>query len=295
MQNGRLNPNLQLKTPSESLDCAAMERPKSNPIVMGILNRTPDSFSDGGLYMEVDSALRHAKELAEAGADLIDIGGCSTRPGAAAVSEQEELDRVIPVIEQVTRLGLKVSVDTFRPLVARHAVSAGAEVINDVHGGRDIEMARVCLDFPQVSYLMMHMQGTPETMQVAPTYPRGVVQELREYFSSRLAQFEEIGVARNRIWIDPGIGFGKTLQHNLELMKNLGSFVDLAGRLAVGTSRKSFLSRVLGTEATMAEREPGTLATNLWARTCGASVFRVHDVAAFRRALSTWEAIRDAR
>lgn len=262
------------------------------PLILGVLNVTPDSFSDGGKYATLDRALAGARELVEAGADILDVGGESSRPGAEPVALQDELDRVLPVVEAiVSELGVTVSVDTRKYEVAEAALRSGATIINDISGGQDARLLSLAArgDF---SILLMHMQGDPRNMQLAPTYPGGVVEEVKAFLQERVALFEKAGVRRERIWVDPGIGFGKTLDHNLELLRRLKEFRDIGGRLAIGTSRKAFLG------GPISDREPGTLASNLWAYRQGASVFRVHDVAALRRALSTWTSIEgdpDAR
>jgi dihydropteroate synthase len=263
------------------------------PLVMGVLNVTPDSFSDGGRFLAKDAALSHAEKLVSEGADIVDVGGESTRPNAPPVSLQEELDRVLPVVEAIAgEFPVRISIDSSKVAVAEAAVRAGATIINDVTAGRDPEMARLGAEH-DVRFILMHMRGNdPRTMQNSPEYPRGVVSEVRFYLADRVRAFAEAGIEPERIWIDPGIGFGKTPDHNLELLRGLDSFAGVAGRVVVGTSRKSFLAHILGSVgAPMEQREAGTLASNLFAYTRGASVFRVHDVGAMKRALKTWEAI----
>ncbi|MCB0404109.1 MAG: dihydropteroate synthase [Bdellovibrionales bacterium] len=264
---------------------------REKPLLMGIVNVTPDSFSDGGCYLEPERAILQAVRLAGSGADIVDIGGESTRPGAVPVSAQEEMDRVLPVIEGVVRrLNVRVSIDTQKLEVAREAAALGATILNDVSGGSDIRMALLAAE-RGLTVVLMHMQGTPQTMQQIPTYDRGVVSEVHDALAARVRAFEECGVGREKIWIDPGIGFGKTVSHNLELLAQLGKFSDLGARIVVGTSRKSFLARVLeNPELPMAKRESATIATNLYAYTRGASVFRIHRVGGFRRALALWKA-----
>ncbi len=264
----------------------------TSPLVMGVLNVTPDSFSDGGKFLGRDAALLQADKLATEGADLIDVGGESTRPGAPEVSSQEEMDRVLPVIEAIAaEFNVQISIDTSKVEVAEAAVRAGATVVNDVTAGQDAGMARIGAEH-DVRFILMHMRGNPRTMQQAPEYPRGVAAEVRFFLADRVRAFSEAGIGPDRIWIDPGIGFGKTVDHNLELLRDLDAFHGVAERIVVGTSRKSFLASIVGEpKAAFEAREAGTLASNLWAYTKGASVFRVHDVGAMKRALKTWEAI----
>lgn len=272
---------------------------KQAPLLMGILNVTPDSFSDGGSYYVKGAALAQAEKMVAEGAHIIDVGGESTRPNASPVSLQEEMDRVLPVIEAIRHtLDVRLSVDTRKFEIAREAVRLGATVINDVSGGADIRLPGLGKG-NAVSFLLMHMQGVPENMQDSPSYSGGVVPDIKKFLTQRVRAFGEQGISPDRIWVDPGIGFGKNLAQNLQLLASLKEFAGLGGRVAIGTSRKSFLARILtGTESTapisMEEREAGTLASNLWAFTQGVSVFRVHDIGGMRRALKTWEAIVDA-
>jgi dihydropteroate synthase len=263
------------------------------PLVMGILNVTPDSFSDGGQFFSFRAACDRAAKMAEDGADIIDVGGESTRPGAKPVSSAEEIDRVVPVIERIKALGVRVSSDTSKPDVAKAAIAAGASIINDVTGGRNENLLSVVAG-SKVDVILMHMQGEPQNMQTNPHYPLGVVTEVKNTLVDRVKAWGEAGVDRGRIWIDPGIGFGKTLDHNLELLRNLSSFQDIGHRLVIGTSRKSFLSILLGSPDVPFElREAGSVASNLWAWAQGATVFRVHEVGAMKRALITWRAIAE--
>ncbi len=265
---------------------------KHKPLLMGVLNVTPDSFSDGGLYYAKGAALQWAEKLVADGADIVDVGGESTRPGALPVSLQEEMDRVLPIIEAIhSTLPVTISVDTRKFELAREAVRAGALVINDISGGSDPRLVEL-MKTSSASLVLMHMRGTPETMQNEPQYPKGVVPEVRAFLAERVRAFREAGIAKDRLWVDPGIGFGKTLQHNLNLMASLKELSAVGGRLVIGTSRKSFLAGLLGDpKLPLEQREAGTLSSNLWAYQNGASVFRVHDVAAFRRALMTWTQI----
>ncbi|HEY3759316.1 MAG TPA: dihydropteroate synthase [Solirubrobacteraceae bacterium] len=286
--------------------------------LMGVVNVTPDSFSDGGLFFEARAAVAHGLELATAGADILDVGGESTRPGAAPVSEAEELRRVLPAVEGLVAAlrggppgssftGPQVSIDTSKASVARAALSAGASLVNDVSAFRtDPEMVGVVVE-SGVECCLMHMRGDPRTMQREPHYA-DVVDEVKAFLSERLAFAVGAGVAEERVLLDPGIGFGKTLAHNLELLRRLDELVALGRPLLVGTSRKSFLGRILADadadagaarpvgapdpvavpEPVAAEqRLPGTLATCVLAYERGARVFRVHDVAPARAALAT--------
>ena len=261
-----------------------------SPRVMGILNVTPDLFSDGGRFVDLDDALRQAEQMAEQGADIIDVGGESTRPGAAAVGLDEEMARVLPVIERLhAALDLPLSIDTSKPEVMRAAVAAGAAMINDVsalHAPGAIEAAAetgaaVCL---------MHMQGEPRTMQSSPQYD-DVVADILKYLDGRIAACVAGGVARGRLLVDPGFGFGKTLAHNLALLGGLERFRELGLPVLVGISRKSMLGAVTGRDVD--ERLAASIAAAVMAVERGASVIRVHDVAATVDALRLWCAVRD--
>jgi dihydropteroate synthase len=243
---------------------------EDRPLVMGILNVTPDSFSDGGHWFERDEAIARAHQMIDEGADLVDVGGESTRPGAAPVSADEELRRVIPVIEALAGR-TRVSIDTTKDVVADAAIAAGASLINDVSA---------CL-WPVaahygVGWVAMHRKGTPVTMQQDPHYD-DVVREVATMLAERAVQAERAGV--EEVWIDPGIGFGKTVDHNLTLLGSLGELVATGYPVLIGTSRKSFLGS-FGSSAPVTERLPGSLATAVWAMTQGARMVRVHDVAA---------------
>jgi len=266
---------------------------KRDTLIMGILNVTPDSFSDGGRYHQVDSALNRACEMVNEGAEIIDIGGESTRPGALPVAVAEELDRTAQVVDAVAkRFSARVSIDTRHYEVARAAVDQGATLINDVSAGSDVRIAELVASNPNLEIILMHMKGTPTNMQAEPVYPDGVVREVQAFLEDRVRAFEEVGVPKNRIWVDPGIGFGKTLQHNLELLRNLSAFGNMGARLVIGTSRKSFLAQILGSkDLPFSLRAEGTLMTNLWALQGGASVFRVHDPGSLTRAFRTWGAL----
>lgn len=266
------------------------------PLIMGVLNVTPDSFSDGGQFYAKGAALQHAEKLVQEGADIVDVGGESTRPGAQSVSLQEEMDRVLPIVEAIqSTVQTRISVDTRKFEVAREAVRAGASIINDISGGSDVRLLELMRQ-SQATLVMMHMRGNPENMQVEPTYPKGVTSEVRAFLAERVRAFREAGISKDRLWVDPGIGFGKTLPHNLELLHSLKDLSAVGGRLVIGTSRKSMFAALSGDPKLPIEaREPGTLATNLWAYAQGASVFRVHDVLAFKRALLAWTAVESAK
>jgi dihydropteroate synthase len=251
--------------------------------LMGVVNVTPDSFSDGGLFLDADAAVAHGRRLLGEGADILDVGGESTRPGAEPVGDEEELRRVLPVVERLAAEGGRVSIDTAKATVARAALEAGAEIVNDVTAFRGSpEMAGLVADRgPRC--VLMHMLGEPRTMQDDPRYD-DVVSAVRAFLEERLAFAVDEGVAEDRVWLDPGIGFGKTLEHNLELIRRLDEIVAVGRPVVVGTSRKSFLGKLTGRPER--ERVAGTVATNVLALERGASVFRVHDVTATRDALT---------
>ena len=256
--------------------------------LMGIVNVTPDSFSDGGLYLDADRAIGHARELAAEGADLLDVGGESTRPGAQAVSAEAELRRVLPVLEGLGGVGVPVSIDTSKAAVAEAALEAGAGLVNDVTALRaDPELAAVCAA-RGCDVVLMHMQGSPRTMQEAPAYG-DVVEDVKGFLAERIDFATGAGIAEDRIWVDPGIGFGKSLEHNLELLRRLGELRDLGRPILVGTSRKTFIGRLTGRDVD--ERLGGTIASNVLALRAGADVLRVHDVAQVREAMRVAEAI----
>jgi dihydropteroate synthase len=251
--------------------------------LMGILNVTPDSFSDGGEWFDEDAAVQHAAELVADGAGILDVGGESTRPGADPVPEGEELRRVVPVVERIAGLGAQVSVDTSKVAVAAAALDAGATYVNDVTAFRAApDLAGLVAD-RGVECCLMHMLGEPRTMQDDPRYD-DVVSDVKAFLEERLAFAVSQGVAEERVQLDPGIGFGKTVEHNLELLARLDELVALGRPLVVGTSRKGFLGRLTGRDVP-ADRVPGTVAANVLALERGASVFRVHDVRASRDAL----------
>jgi dihydropteroate synthase len=252
--------------------------------IMGIVNVTPDSFSDGGAFDDAVAAVLHARRLVAEGAGIVDVGGESTRPGAGSVSAEEERRRVIPVVEGIAGLGLpaQISIDTMKLEVAAAAVDAGATYINDVTAFRhDPDIAGLVAD-RGLDCCLMHMLGEPRTMQADPRYD-DVVSDVKAFLEERMAAAVAAGVPEERIQLDPGIGFGKTIEHNLELLRRLGEIVAIGRPVVVGTSRKSFLGRLTGRPER--EREAGTIATNVLALERGASIFRVHDVRANADAL----------
>lgn len=263
-------------------------------LLMGIVNVTPDSFSDGGQYLDPAAAIRHALDLIREGADMIDVGGESTRPKAAPVSESEELRRVLPVIEALaTQVKIPISIDTMKPSVARAALRAGASIVNDVAANRDdADMWRAVAEYG-AGYVAMHMKGTPQTMQAAPSY-RDVTSDVGAFFTERLAQLERSGVEHEQVVLDVGIGFGKTVEHNLQLLAQLHGFTRLHRPLLLGVSRKSFIPKVSG-ESDDADRLAGSLACASWGAHQGVNIVRTHDVAATRQALRLTEAIAARR
>ena len=254
-------------------------------LVMGVVNVTPDSFSDGGRYLDPEAAIARARSLAEQGAELVDLGGESTRPGALPVDADEELGRVLPVIDGLSRAGLpaRISVDTSKAVVAARALEAGASFVNDITALRgDPEMVGV-LASSGAECCLMHMLGSPRTMQADPRYD-DVVSEVKAFLEDRLSFATGRGIEEGRIALDPGIGFGKTVEHNLELLRRLDELVDLGRPVVVGTSRKSFIGRITG--RAVDERLAGTIATNVLAFLRGARIFRVHDVRPVHDALT---------
>jgi dihydropteroate synthase len=262
-------------------------------LVMGIVNVTPDSFSDGGKFLDPAAAVAHGLELVEQGAEILDIGGESTRPQAAPVAETEELRRVIPVIETLARRArVPVSIDTAKPAVARAALQAGASIVNDVAANRDDDLMWCVVAEAGAGYVCMHMQGTPQTMQTNPVYT-DVVREVRAFFSDRLPRLNHCGVAADQIILDVGIGFGKSLEHNLQLLRALGTFAELKRPVLVGVSRKSFMGKLLGAE--LPARLPASIACACLAVAAGVHIIRAHDVAETVQAVRMTEAILTRR
>jgi dihydropteroate synthase len=258
-------------------------------LVMGVVNVTPDSFSDGGMFLHPEAAIAHGLELARQGADILDIGGESTRPGAEPVSEAEELRRVIPVIGKLSaKVKMPLSIDTTKPAVARAALQAGASIVNDVAANReDDAMWKIAAEF-RAGYICMHARGTPQMMQRNPAYA-DVVREVGDFFGDRLERLNACGVAADQVVLDVGIGFGKTLEHNLQLLANLESFTTMARPLLLGVSRKSFIERLLGGK--LNERLPASLACASLAIAGGVQIIRTHDVAETVQAARMTEAV----
>ena len=278
--------------PSRVLRCGSHRLDLARPLIMGIVNVTPDSFSDGGLHARADAAVAHARALLAAGADILDIGGESTRPGAEPVPLSEELDRVLPVIEALAGEGVPLSIDTYKPEVMRAAVAAGASMINDVFGLRQPGALKAAAE-TDAAVCIMHMQGTPQTMQADPVYA-DVVTDVAAFLSERVAACEAAGIARDRIVVDPGFGFGKTTAHNIDLLRGLARIVHCTGApLLAGLSRKSVLGRIT-TREKATDRVAASVASCLVAVQNGARILRVHDVDATLDMVRVWQALEAA-
>jgi len=263
-------------------------------LIMGVVNITPDSFSDGGLYYDREAAVNQGKRLAAEGADILDIGGESTRPGSKPLTEEEEMGRVIPVIEELSRtIDIPISIDTRRSQVARKAIQVGAEIVNDISALRfDPQMGIVCAEH-RVPVVLMHMQGEPETMQIEPRYDN-LLKEISGFFKERIAWAESQGIGSDQVILDPGIGFGKSLDqgHNLMILKNLQTFKSLGKPILIGPSRKSFIGKILGLPPQ--EREEGTMAAVVASILNGANIVRVHEVKKMSRGVRVADAILHA-
>ncbi len=269
------------------LHCGKFHLDLSRPLVMGIINVTPDSFADGGHHLRCDAALVHAQQLLEEGADLLDIGGESTRPGAVPVGVGEELDRVMPVIEGLRGSPVPLSIDSCKPEVMRAALDAGASMINDINALQQPEAMAVAAA-SDAAVCLMHKLGTPQTMQIEPKY-KDVVSEIKDFLRDRIVAAEAAGIVRMRIVADPGFGFGKTLVHNLALLRNLDAFAGLGVPLLAGLSRKSMLGAITGQDVD--HRLHASVAAALLAVQRGAAIVRVHDVRATVDALKIWNAV----
>lgn len=258
-------------------------------MVMGIVNVTPDSFSDGGRFLDAAIAVEHALRLVDEGAEIIDVGGESTRPRATSVDEPEELRRVLPVIESLSgKIRVPISIDTMKPGVARAALNAGASIVNDVAANREDDSMWRVVAAARAGYICMHMQGTPQTMQMNPAYTN-VVEEVKSFFLERIQRMNDCGVTAEQIILDPGIGFGKTPGHNLQLLGALRRFTELERPLLLGVSRKSFIGKLFGTE--LAARLPAALACASLAVEVGVQIIRAHEVAETVQALRMTEAV----
>ena len=270
------------------LTCGKFKLPLTRPLLMGVLNVTPDSFSDGGKFIQLNQSLSHAAALLAEGADIIDIGGESTRPGAAPVPLEEERRRVLPLLEKLAGAAVPVSIDTQKPALMREALAAGASMVNDVYGFREAG-AFEAVAGGNAAICIMHMQGEPRTMQQAPHYD-DVTAEVRAYLAARVSAAQHAGIALERIVIDPGFGFGKTLEHNLQLMRELRQLRGIGCALLAGLSRKTMLGKICGRDAH--ERVHASISAALIAVQNGAQIVRVHDVAATRDALAVWQAVQ---
>ncbi len=276
-------------TPHASqLHCGKFKLPLARPLIMGVINVTPDSFSDGGKFIQLNQSLNHAMALIAEGADLLDIGGESTRPGAAPVSLDEERRRVLPLLEKLAEGAVPVSIDTHKPALMREAVAAGASMINDVCGFRDAGAFDAVAD-SSAAVCIMHMQGEPRTMQQAPHYD-DVTAQVRDYLAGRVDAAQRAGIMLDRIVIDPGFGFGKTLEHNLQLLRELRKLTGAGCALLAGLSRKTMLGTITGRDP--AQRVHASTSAALIAVQNGAHIVRVHDVAATRDALAVWQAVQ---
>ena len=258
-------------------------------LIMGIVNVTPDSFSDGGLFFNTNRAIDHALKLVDEGADILDIGGESTRPGAASVSVKEELNRVIPVIDKLSKQSETIiSIDTHKPVVAEEAINAGASIVNDIGANNNNSKMWNVISQTKAGYICMHMKGTPKTMQKSPFY-ENVISDVCNFFQERLNSFEEHGISAEQIAFDPGIGFGKSLNHNIELMSQLNKFNVFQRPVLIGASRKSFIEKLLGTP--VEARLPASLTCAAWAITQGSQIIRAHEVAETTQAARMAEAL----
>lgn len=261
---------------------------KESPFLMGIINVTPDSFSDGGESYTIESAIRKALELIDAGADIIDVGGESTRPFSEPVPEEEEIKRVIPVIKEIRRSFPEaiISIDTYKASVAERALRAGADIVNDISGGQfDPRMLDVVREY-SCPYILMHIKGTPKTMQINPQYTN-LLKEIKEYFLQRIEEVERRGISIEKIILDPGIGFGKTFEHNIEILRNLHIFHDIGCPILVGPSRKSFIGEII--KKPPKERDGGTAGVAIFALLKGAHILRIHNVALVNDAIKVFK------
>jgi len=271
--------------------CGKFRLSLARPLIMGVVNVTPDSFSDGGRFATMQTAVAHARKLIDEGADIIDVGGESTRPGAHSVALDDERRRVLPVLEQLVSAAVPISVDTQKPTLMREAIAAGAAMINDISALQMLD-ALEAVAASNVAVCLMHKQGTPADMQADPHY-QDVVTEVFEFLSGRVRAVRAAGIAAERIAVDPGFGFGKTLEHNLELLRQLDRFSAIGVAVLAGVSRKSMLGAITGRD--IDERAFASIAATLIAVQKGAHIVRVHDVAATRDTLAVWDAVNDEK
>lgn len=268
-----------------------LELTRGKPLIMGIVNVTPDSFSDGGKFFHTLKAIDHARQLLEAGANILDVGGESTRPGAAGVEVDEEWARISDVLRELISWNVPVSVDTMKATVMARAIDLGADILNDVNGFRDTGAEQV-LGQSNAGAVLMHMKGEPRTMQNSPVYV-DVVDEVGDFLKTRIVDLEQLGVAANRILVDPGFGFGKTLQHNIDLLRATEHFSSLGAGVLVGVSRKRMIADLTG-QSDPAARVSGSVSAALYAAHQGAAVVRVHDVRETADALKVWSALNES-
>jgi len=268
--------------------CGRFEFTLDRPVLMGVVNVTPDSFSDGGQYAATEAAVKHARQLIKEGAAVIDIGGESTRPGAEPVSTKRELDRIMPVLESLRHAGVALSIDTCKPEVMQAVLDAGADILNDVTGFREPQAQAIVAAHGRCGICVMHMRGEPRTMQQAPVY-EDVVKEVVDWLDSQAKQLISLGIAPNRLSLDPGFGFGKTIDHNFQLLRHLDQLVALGHPVLVGLSRKSMIGAVTGRPVD--QRLAGSLAGALAGMYRGARIVRTHDVASVKDAIEVWQAI----
>ncbi len=282
-----MNPTHTLK----DMKCGKYRLSFKKQLIMGILNVTPDSFSDGGRFIKTDKAVEHAIEMVNQGADIIDIGGESSRPGAVQISEQEELKRVKPIIQKlISKINVPISIDTYKPRIAEECLKSGVHIVNDITGLRNKNMIKLIAKY-KVPVVIMHMKGMPNNMQQNPVY-NDVVDEIMEFFNEKINEAKKAGINNNDIIIDPGIGFGKTTEHNLQILKRLSEFRKLNCPILIGVSRKSFIGNITG--LSVDERLEGTLASVAIAVMNNANIIRVHDVKECKRAVQIADAIKCA-
>lgn len=277
---------------SDIWQCGRFAFNRSQPIIMGVVNVTPDSFSDGGLNFATDNAVRHARQLVDQGAHIIDIGGESTRPGANSITFEQEINRVMPVLNALRHLDAAISVDTRKPEVMRAALEAGADMINDIDGFRNPISRQIISNHPSCGLCIMHMQGEPMTMQHAPKYSDVVTEIIRALHDDAQALITQ-GINRNRISLDPGFGFGKTIDHNYSMLAHLGQLVALDFPVLIGLSRKSMIGSVINKPVD--QRMIGSVAGALIALDQGAMILRVHDVDATQDAVKVWQATQQRK